>query len=70
MDQNKLDTQKIINSLKNVEIALNKSCKQGIFNLNEATQLHTDLLFISTTINTLINKKENSNAIVKKNETL
>ena len=70
MDQNKLDTQKIVNSLKNVEIALNKSCKQGIFNLSEATQLHTDLLFISTTINTLINKKENSNATVKKNETL
>ena len=67
MDQNKLDTQKIVNSLKNVEIALNKSCKQGIFNLNEATQLHTDLFFISTTINTLINKKENSNVTVKKN---
>ena len=47
MDQNKLDTQKIVNSLKNVEIALNKSCNQSIFNLNEATQLHTDLLFIS-----------------------
>ena len=79
MSQEQNTTSTLVSSLKNLETALNKSCKQGVFNLNEATQLHNDLLFISQTIQKFIqlsnqnnNKQDNkqdNNIKVTKNPT-
>jgi hypothetical protein len=52
------DIKKITSSMQNIFVGLNKSTKGGIFELNEASQLSSDLNSIAINMNSLIEMLE------------